>query len=73
MLYKRRYVNPVIDGKMSKSIEDNISKNVWHENIVLRDIAAHEKFINRNCKAKKPVYSEDLKRLREQEWIMPRH
>lgn len=73
MLYKRRYVNPVIDGKMSKCIEDNISKNVWHENIVLRDRVAHEKFINRNLSYKPTVYSEDLKLLRERELIMPRH
>jgi len=72
MLYKRPYLNPVIDGKMSKCNEDNISKNVWHENIVLRDRAAHEQFINRNL-YKLTVSSEDLKRLRERELIMPRH
>ena len=73
MPYKSRiYVNPIIDGKVSKCVEDNISKNVWYENIVMRDRAAHEKFCNRRTKTK-TIASSDSRRLQELEWIMPRH
>lgn len=75
MPYKSRiYVNPMIDGKISKCQEDRISKNVWHENITIRDQAAHEKFCNRNSKTKtKKPSSEDARRLQQLELIMPRH
>ena len=66
MLYKRPYVNPIIDGKVSKCIEDNISKNVWHENITMRDRAVQRK-------PKKSSSKEHLRMLQVQEWIMPRH